>query len=349
MRFRFRLFVFSSFLCPLAAVAALAGGHARAATMYPCVGAPADYIAAFDAADGTVDGAVSYPYPTVFVEHQSWWLQGQKITVATYGDAAHIHVGFCYAQGEAWPVPGGGTARVDYRIVMHHMKGGSARGFRAGMAYDQGTCPVANTCLGFTDETSTTKTALTNAMQVEDGKVYLSKTLTAINAQGGIKQERVTVDTTAPTGKRMYTTGRSCSLVQGTRGVSNTCSGYAAGGSGWYEGYGYTIAMLGSPWKASTMAQPVPASWKVTVGGSGAVGLTHSLHIDPDFHGGNPGTVLIPLTAGASGTVTIDTTTLAPGWHKLVHVVNASAISSSDSRPDGTASGVHVLPFFVGG
>lgn len=333
----------------LAALAAflLPAHESRAATMYPCIAAPADYIAAFDAKDGVTDGAVSYPFPTVFVEHQSWWLQGQKITLADYGAANHIHVGFCFAQGEAWPVPAGANARVDYRIVFHNFSSGKARGFRAGMAYDQGPCPIAQHCLGFVDQTSATLTALNSAMAVQDGKVYLSKTLIADQAQSGIKQERVTVDTTSPAGKRMYTTGRSCSLIQGVRSPSNTCSGYTAGGSGWYEGYGYTIAMLGSPWRASTMAQPVPDSWTVKVGGSGAVGLTHSLHIDPNFHAGDPGIMPIPLTAGTSGTVTINTTTLAPGWHKLVHVVNATAISSSDSRPDGTASGVHVIPFYV--
>ncbi len=83
----------------LALVGGSAGGHNAQAQipLIPCSGAPADYIAAFDSIDGTVDGNVSYPEPRAYYESQ-----GQ---LAPDAENEHIHIATCFPYAEDWKQP----------------------------------------------------------------------------------------------------------------------------------------------------------------------------------------------------------------------------------------------------
>lgn len=82
-------------------------------------------------------------------------------------------------------------------------------------------------------------------------------------------------------------------------------------------------------------------------GSGGARVTSHRAHIDPDFHTGSTGWVVKRGRGSFEGRLSIDTTQLANGLHKLVLVANARKISWRDRVANGTSSGVQVIPFVV--
>ena len=106
-------------LAALLLAAVRGGGEAQAQqALVPCFGAPADYVTAYDAVDGSTDGAVSYPEPRMFVEVQSH-LQPPGETERHHFE--HIHIGMCFPYAETWAQPVlARTANVRY--VFHHVE-----------------------------------------------------------------------------------------------------------------------------------------------------------------------------------------------------------------------------------
>jgi hypothetical protein len=82
-------------------------------------------------------------------------------------------------------------------------------------------------------------------------------------------------------------------------------------------------------------------------GAGGASVTSHRAHVDPDFHTGSAGWVVKRARGSFRGRLWIDTTILTNGWHKLVLIANAKRISRRDRAPNGTNSGVQVIPFLV--
>lgn len=102
----------------VAAALTIPGSTSAQAALVPCYGAPADYVAAFDAVDGTTDGAVSYPEPRVFLEEQSH-LKPSGVTDRHHFE--HIHLGMCFPYAETWVQPSNArTANVRY--VFHNVE-----------------------------------------------------------------------------------------------------------------------------------------------------------------------------------------------------------------------------------
>ena len=84
-----------------------------------CFGAPADYVQAFDATDGVVDGRVMYSEPRVYLETQGW-LTAPGQTPGHHSE--HIHMGACFPQGETWLQPNDART-IDFRIILHNVVG----------------------------------------------------------------------------------------------------------------------------------------------------------------------------------------------------------------------------------
>jgi hypothetical protein len=323
-------------------IAAAASGCFSGATVQPaaaqgsylCTGAPADYASSFD---------LNYPEPRHFEEIQAWWSEG---AIVPGGDSSHIHVGLCFPQGETW-VSVNDQVRLDFRIIFHHMQAAKVRGFRGAIA----CCGTGGGETGFQYESATT-TALNAVVNQENGTAYVTKIVQDNVTISGSRESRFTVDTSSPFGaKRFYTTGRLQSYWAEGPAAPRYRATDSTGGCGWYEGDDYICAAFraaGSQiggWHASKMGQPVPASWVVSVGGSDASGTTRlHLHLDPNFHVGDPGTVLVNQSGSGPANVTINTTLLAPGWHKLFVLED-----EKDSTPVGTNSGGLMIPFLVGG
>jgi hypothetical protein len=110
-------------------------------------------------------------------------------------------------------------------------------------------------------------------------------------------------------------------------------------GKGWYTGASYAIARL----DAGFPTGPVSGLWtiKVRCESDGPPVGSCLITIDPNFHIDNQGTIIKQVSGAYAGTVTIDTTRLANGQHKLV-------IRSDAPNPAGsTNSGVLGFYFTV--
>jgi len=86
---------------------------------------------------------------------------------------------------------------------------------------------------------------------------------------------------------------------------------------------------------------------KMAPGAGGAPVTSHRAHVDPDFHAGSAGWIVRQGRGSFEGRLSIDTTQLANGVHKLVLVANARKLSRRDRVANGTSSGVQVIPFVV--
>jgi hypothetical protein len=86
---------------------------------------------------------------------------------------------------------------------------------------------------------------------------------------------------------------------------------------------------------------------RATPGSSGAAVTSYLFTIDPDFRAqpAARGSVLRQGRGTFEGRLRIDTTKLSNGLHKLVMIAHARHINGR--APDGTNSGVEVLPFWV--
>lgn len=105
----FRLPVLGVAAVILVGVAAMAYSSVGAAsvTMTPCFGAPADYVAQYDGVRGqAVDGQVTYPYKTVYLEYQGWLTANTDangdgvVDVPPGHHSEHIHEGACLPEGQ---------------------------------------------------------------------------------------------------------------------------------------------------------------------------------------------------------------------------------------------------------
>lgn len=302
--------------------------------LYECVGAPADYP------------NVYYPEPRVFLESQGWWSR-RKTRPGSASE--HIHVGVCFPQGMRWSADVDGTVRLDFRIGFHNAFRFRVARFRGGIA-----CCDATPGGGaqFDDTSAETKALIGSAMP--DGHVYVTKTLDIDGAgSDGRKEARFTVDLRRTTnGRRFFQSAGWQSYIERTETtiVDDYRGEDTVAARGWYEGFGYTNASYAERYSAA--APPtVSGTWRPKVrmrsGSGGAPVTSHRAHVDPDFHMGSAGWTVKQGRGPFEGRLGVDTTRLANGWHKLVLVSNSKKISRRDKAPNGTSSGVQVIPFLV--
>jgi hypothetical protein len=300
---------------------------------YECLGAPPDYPNRM------------YPEPRVFLESQGWWSAGKTMP----GHASvHVHVGLCFPQGVAWSPDADGKVRLDFRITLHNASNYRVARFRGSIACCDA---IPGGGAGFDDTSPETKALIASAMP--EGRVYLTKTLDLHGARSdGRKEARFTVDLrNARTGRRSFQSSGWQSYVDNPD--TTVATDYRAGDSvtarGWYEGFGYTNSNYNSYSAASppTVSGVWTPKVKMAPGSGGARVTSHRAHVDPDFHAGVAGWVVKRGWGSFEGRLSIDTTQLANGLHRLVLVANARKISSRDRVANGTSSGVQVLPFVV--
>jgi hypothetical protein len=301
---------------------------------YECLGAPDDYPNRF------------YPEPRVFLESQGWWSRGRT---TPGGASVHIHVGLCFPQGVAWNPDADGKVQLDFRVMLHNAANYRVARFRGGIACCDA---IPDGGAGFDDTSAETKALIASAMP--NGHVYLTKILDMHGAgSDGRKEARFTVDLRhARTGRRSFQSAGWQSYVDNpdTTVVADYRRRDSVTARGWYEGFGYTNATYGD-FYCSSSPPTVSGLWKPKVkmapGSGGARVTSHRAHIDPDFHAGSAGWVVKRGRGAFEGSLSIDTTRLANGLHKLVLVTNARKLARRDQIANGTSSGVQVLPFVV--
>ena len=325
----------------IAALAVLGVGLAFAAAQpagaepesYLCAGAPPDYPDPF------------YPEPRVFLESQGWWSAGRT---SPGGASTHIHVGLCFPQGVAWNPDADGKVRLDFRIMLHNAFNYRVARFRGGIACCDA---ISGGGAQFDDTSAETKALIASAMP--NGSVYVTKVLDVHGAgSDGRKEARFTVDLrNGRNGRRLFQSAGWQSYVDNpdTTVVADYRSRDIVTARGWYEGFGYTNSTYGDFYCAAS-PPTVSGLWrpkvKMAPGSGGARVTSHRAHIDPDFHAGSAGWVVKRGLGSFEGRLSIDTTRLGNGLHKLVLVANARQIRR-DRIANGTSSGVQVIPFVV--
>jgi hypothetical protein len=321
-------------------------------------------IATFLVASGTPGDAApdtssceGYPEPRVFLESQDWW----QPTLSGDEDFGHVHGGACFPRThrpDGSPNAVKGTLKLDVKVQLHENLG-ELRFVRVDL-----TDSNANTRVVRVD---------INEYCVENGPRWSD------SANGCVWWVPVEIDTTranfdgfqeirlgasvrhANSDAMFSTTGWQLYLDNGKpvshyRANSDGSPREFLEGRGWYEGAGYTNARL-----EDRLPYVVSGVWEPEVrmrAGSGGVDVQRSFaSINPNFHHGNEGKVILDQVGAYRGKLQIDTTELADGRHRLFLRADAPCDGTRGNdcgqRDDGdslnvsTNSGALALTFYV--
>ena len=311
-------------------------GSADTAQALPCFGAPADYVAAFDAKDGRVDGKVRYRERRVYLEVQGW-LTRRRQTPGHHSE--HVHSGTCFPQGKKWARVRRG--RLDYRHMFHNVVGYRVHSVRGGFV---------DTRVGI-KETDTQIRELNAAARRSAGTtvaVFQSYRLRFRRAKSnGRKEFRTGLDLRRSSRKaivRRWFTSTGWQSYFDFRGKRKTrpvrgCDVIIT--RNWVPRFEYGNGGFGCTWRASRMNDPVPGRW--TVKADMALGVRRgSFHVDPDFHNHPEDLGLWSTRIRRERRVTIPASSLPPGIHRLVYLAHEGG------RRRITSTAVTVMPFRVG-
>ncbi len=265
-----------------------------------------------------------YAEPRVMLETQDWWAVPG---VPVEGMSQHVHLSTCFPLDQ----PIRGIVPLDMHVQLHMNPGtlnevdvsvfGDSLDVNQVAALPNYRCPTAQCDLWYHLDYDTTRVPV-------DG--YL--------------EFRFHAKVTSPDGTIGYTsTGWSATLANGGgRPVRNYRTPPHIEARGWYTGTDYENARLTS----NLPSGPVSGLWTFGVSlakGSGGSPVTHVLvSVDPKFHAEpvDRGRVIFEQNAQYKGPITIDTTTLSDGPHRLFLRTDATIAS-------GTGSGAMVIPFRV--
>jgi hypothetical protein len=271
----------------------------------------------------TLPPGTTCPSGQVFLEAQSWWKDDIRLSDA-FGE--HTHVGTCFP----WGGHVSGTLTFNVRILLHNNPGDLLRiqpqVWYAGGSYQADQVDfTADGCM-LNCEVWTTVTVDTTRAPV-DGWQEL-RFFTQVRHVNGDEQH-------TSTGWQLYfENGNPVSSYRGSQGDRFT------EGRGWYTGTGYTVGRYSSPYFLTARS----GTWTFNVDlkeGAGGTPVTFSaVYIDPDFHNGSSGTTVRSSSGSYIGPVSITTTTLANGPHKLV-------LRADTQTALGRSSGLQVIPFTV--
>jgi hypothetical protein len=265
-----------------------------------------------------------YAEPRVMLETQDWWVNpGEPLE----GMSQHIHLSTCFPLDQTLS----GVVPLDMLVQLHMNPGvltkvdlsvfGNSLDANQVAALPNFTCPTAHCNLWYHLDYDTTRIPV-------DG--YL--------------EFRFHARVTSPDGTVGFTsTGWQATIANGQgRPVRNYRTPPHIEARGWYTGTDYENARITS----NLPTGPVSGLWTFNVKlakGSGGSTPTHVLvTVDPRFHDVPVyrGRVIFEQDAAYTGPITIDTTTLSDGPHRLL-------LRTDSTIASGTGSGVLVVPFQV--
>lgn len=277
------------------------------------------------------------------LESQTWWWR--RLPSQTGTDFGHLHVFTCFPSRQQVS----GVVEFDLRVILHEnpsvLERVHIQGWPDTDIDNSGTgCEYITGNLWCADEVS--------LVCKTDHCVWWFKAQIDTNRfqSDGLKELRIRAKAETPDGRSMSNSTSWFLDVRNGKGQgaeSNYHDGQVIASRGWYDCHGYTVAEIhvdGRP------PDPVPPSWEVRV--VAEPGTTescdhvdevayHLVAVDPDFHGGDPGLVIREGDGELDDTITIDTTQLSDGWHKLVLRADA------DTEDSSTNSALQVLWFNV--
>lgn len=291
---------------------------------------------------------VGYPEPRTFLEAQQWW----QPTLNGTENLGHVHMGMCFPrQG----VHVSGTVHFDFIVQLHenpgvlqniriHLLDGNGQNHQVVSVKVNQT--AAQHCPATPDQcTWTIPIDLNTTVSTTDGYQNIRPAAIVMHPnQGGTKRF-------AGSAWPMY--------LENGKPVKNSIASTRIAGSSWYTGALYGEAeFLGIIPDA-----PVSGTWTPTVwmhpGAGGKTVKRSFVSIDPAFHAvpPYPGMVVLDQPSSYKGPVSIDTTQLSNGLHKLFIRADApcSGATGNDcgKKPNGTTnntathSSVQVIQFTV--
>ncbi len=186
----------STLLSLLAAAALLLavvrdGTEAQAQTpLVSCFGAPADYVTAFDGVRGQpVDGDVTYPYKTAYIEYQGWLTPNDGVQTPGH-HSEHTHHGACLPLGQTLNDSNARPWFVDAKIIGHNIQHYTVSSFAASLITANGSTNAFSASSG---QLAAINTAFAASGDMGTETVFQSYTVNlpeTFNTANGIKELR---------------------------------------------------------------------------------------------------------------------------------------------------------------
>jgi hypothetical protein len=301
-----------------------------------------------------------YPEPRVFLESQDWW-QPHPAFGGTE-DFGHVHAGACFPRThlpDGSPNKVSGTLKLDVRVMMHDNPG-LLRFVRVDLtdrASNQRVVrvPVDETCTVGGEHWDPAHNACVWWIPIEiDTTAANYDGFQEVRLAASVRQQDTDDSMFNTTGWQVYLDNGKA--VSHYRANSDGSPREYLEGRGWYEGAGYTNARL-----ESRLPYTVSGTWNPsirTLPGSGGIGVKWSFAaVNPNFHHGHEGMVLLDQAGPYRGQLSIDTTKLPDGPNRLFIRADAPCDGTSGNdcgtRANGsslnaaTNSGILALTFFV--
>lgn len=240
--------------------------------------------------------------PRVFAESQAWW----KPAPGTSGgvDFGHVHVGACIPERDVLTA----STSIDLQLILHDNPGtlkDISVVFKtpASETTVYKAIPSQRTCVGTCVITAT-------------APIDISKF-----DRSGLEEIRFRVYVTEPDGNQMHTSLNFQTYVANGKTRADMTRQPYLRSKGWYTGAGYCEAdILSVPLPDGPVSGTLTLRTQQVDHGSTDVDPTwHTVALDSNAHMGLPGTMLASGPgAMPATTLTIDTTQLANGVHRLV-------------------------------
>jgi hypothetical protein len=340
-RFRANIYVYASFalfitIFGLLGVVSISNSKAATTTAHACIGAPAN----------EPNGGL-YPEPRQFIDSQSWWrpIEGQNGT-----DHGHIHVGACIPERQTMT----GNFTLNIRMMAHDV--GAVKVY-------SGTTSVPYTSVVLKDDNiEKTQTKLYETGWQCSGTCERWRSVTVDTSPfttDGLKEIRFRFffDVLDGTETARMTASSNWQFKLDRSNVTAiddfTRNSYSRG-KGWYSKPG--SLSTGGYCEADYLSMPLPDEpvsgiWQPKVkmvwhGSSTDPQITsHEIRLDPDFHASpiNEGMIVRKGTGAFNDYVSIDTTKLINGTHKLF----LRAICNDQYNRGSAIHGIQIIPFVV--
>lgn len=258
-----------------------------------------------------------YAEPRPLLDSQVWW------TKDTGDGFGHVHTLVC------WPVRQKirGVVPLDVQLTMHDDPGGKL---------DRLTVQI-----GGSGEYVAAQKKFDPALRCSDTCswwVHLDAN-TAGFANDGWQEFRIRPRVIESDGKvKIGSTSYQAYLANGKPIKSYRPPDYFQG-KGWYTNVDYAQARITSPLPNTA----VSGSWSVSFACDSSNTPVNSciVAIDPDFHANDNGTILFKSNGAYKGAITVNTTQLSNGWHKLVIASDVHSIAAGGTERG--MFGVYVL------
>lgn len=253
---------------------------------------------------------LTYPEPRVYLETQSWWVQGNTGLSAPGAnfahDSTHVHLGRAYPSGEQFILPPAGQGYTwPYLAIFHNDVGGTVRQVRGG------GFQIGSDGSILKDPNSVGVKITTNDQKLAGNIVYPADRVNTWRAFTGTAETRFTADTTSRFGQRQFNSTRWFTQLNAPG------QPVIIKARGWYQGGDYVDVQLSTKTRASTLANGTAIfPGKTLTYAIGAGAQWAFAYIDPDLHNGSKGTVLFENRTGSSGSFVVPA--LSPGVHKLM-------------------------------